>query len=261
MNKGTFEGTEEEKNLVCKINKGYYDSFLNQYFATKKLIYCSRVTKNKFSKLSDTKVPPKSDIFLIRTKICIDYFLKEKDFYLNEEDLDYLKKNEHSIEYIQNSGISIKRKDSKNYQIHKFTPISFYKLFKDNFIGAGAMIYQKNERDFSKNKHIIESNWKIPEEKFYNFFKKKLDNSDLKKNDKNSLQLISSFCLKEIKSIINNSEAIKTSIFTGKNDFEEPFGASFSFINGSLKEYEFTDFYVTQGSGRVNHPTIVIKPR
>ena len=261
MNKGTLEGTEEEKNLVCEINKGYYDTFLYQHFTTRKFIYCSRVTKNKFSKLSGRNVPPKSDIFLIRTKICLDYFLKEKHFYLNEDDLDYLKKNEHSFEYIKNSGISIKRKDSKNYQIHKFTPSSFYKLFKDNFIGAGAMIYQKNVGDFSKNKHIIENNWKIPEEKFYNFFKKKLDNSDLKINDKNSLQLISSFCLKEIKTVINNSKTIKTSIFTGKDDFEEPFGASFSFINGNLKEYEFSDFYVSQGSGRVNKPTIVIKPK
>ena len=55
MNKGTLEGTEEEKNLVCNINKGYYDSFLFYQHFTTKFIYCSRVTKNKFSKLSGRK--------------------------------------------------------------------------------------------------------------------------------------------------------------------------------------------------------------
>ena len=72
---------------------------------------------------------------------------------------------------------------------------------------------------------------------------------------------IQSYCLKEIKRLIDESQQKKDYVFTGKNTFDEPYCATYSFINGELEPYKYIDFYVSQGSGRITTPTIVIKPK
>ena len=86
--------------------------------------------------------------------------LNKLDFYLNEE---IIKQFKYSV--INESGISIKLNDSKKYQIHKFTPDSFMNVFDNKYLGAGALIYSKYEKDFEKNKLIINA-WELEEYDF-----------------------------------------------------------------------------------------------
>ena len=179
----------------------------------------------------------------------------------NESDVILEKEKSIAFSYILNSGISIKRRDSKNYQIHKFTPNSFLKIFNNAYIGAGAMIYTQKEKDFIKNKEIVEKIWNINEEDFYIYFNKIFKEKFERVNLINKIKTINKFSLNMIKQTIIDNDKIKNHIFTGKHDFEEPFSASYSFINNILGKYKYTDFYISQGSGRLKTPTIVIKPK
>lgn len=262
MNKGTKQGTEEEINLVKNINKGFYSEFIQENFPQRSNIYCVHVTQNKFSKISELSVKPKSDAFLVEYKNNINSFLQTNDFYLSEEDIKKIKSDlTNSFLAISNSGISVKRPDSKNYQIHKFTPKSFIKVFNNKYIGAGAMIYTQKETDFFKNKKIIEKFWKINEEDFFSYFNKILGEFNYDLSQKQKYELISKYSLLEVKRMILENENIRETVFTGKNDFEEPFGASLSFINNKLEKFKYSNFYVSQGSGRLKTHALVIKPK
>lgn len=253
-NPGTYEGTLEEIELVKRINRKEFNSFFEKNLNVKKFL-ALRITENKFSELSKLNVMPKSDICLINYEDKFKDILKAHDFFLDEKILQSL-----SLNYISRSGISVKLKNSNKYQIHKFTVNSFLKIFGNKFLGAGAMIYTKNEQDLIKNNHIIEKIWRIPEVSFWNYFLPKfssLNNMDLKQK----YILIQKFSLKELKLLVEENIQIKEHIFTGKNDFDEPFCATFSFINNQLKNFEFTDFSFTTGSSRIKSPTIVVKPK
>ncbi len=258
MNKGTNEGTKEEKNLVSEINKGKYDNFIKENFTHYNNIYCIHTTKNKFSRISKKFVKPKSDAFFVQFNKAIN--LADYEYYLEEKDLDKFNTNQIEYAILKNSGISIKRPDSSKYQIHKFTPVSFIKIFNDSYLGAGAMIYSKNEKDFKHNKQIIEA-WNLKEEQFFLFFEKKLGKTECSVFNKDFLKEINQKCTSDIKKKINEDKNIKQTIFTGKNDFDEPFGATFSFIYNKLEKFKYIDFIVTQGSNRKGNPTIVIKPK
>jgi len=261
LNKGTKEGTHEEINLVCNINKGLFNTFLKANFPQCKNVYSIHVTQHKLSKISERKVKPKSDAFLVDFKRDITPFLIH-NYYLNEENVqEVIKKSGEKYVVIENSGISIKRPDSLRYQIHKFTPTSFLKVFNNKYLGAGAMIYSKNKNDLQKNKQIIEKFWKISEEDFFSYFYKVLIflNNNLSVQEK--YQKISKYCLSEIKRRILENVNIKESVFTGKNDFEEPFGATFSFMHNKLEKFKYTNFFVSQGSKRLTTHAIVIKPK
>ena len=110
-NPGTFEGTIEEENLVKSINKGKYNDFFIDVLGQDKEFYALRLTEHKFSKLTSLKVAPKSDIVLIKPNNVITEHLKDNDLLLLEKELIYKKID---INYIPYTGISVKRKDSKN---------------------------------------------------------------------------------------------------------------------------------------------------
>jgi len=198
-------------------------------------------------------VKPKSDAYLVRSTKIDENELNSKNYYLNEESI---KNYDHEV--IINSGISIKRIDSLNYQIHKFTPSSFSKVFKNNFLGAGTMIYTKKIEDVYKNQEIFQI-WNVKEDDFYSYFSSQLlfDVNYLKSN----LSEIQKYCNNKIKEIINLNEEISDLVFNGKGVFEPPFCAEYSFIKGKLTIFEKTDFIITTGSGRLKSPTVVVKPK
>jgi len=244
MNKGTKIGEIEEKIFCEKYNNGEINLEKTRLRYSDNII-AVHATKHQFSKITKLLVKPKSDCFLIKD---LNGYYKNKQDTISEDEL-----LEDSFELIENSGISIKRPDSKNYQIHKFTPSSFLKLFNDDkCLGAGAMIYSMHEKDFPKNDQIIENIWGNNKNDFLKYF----SNLGLEK-----LKDIQSYCLKEIKRLIDESQQKKDYVFTGKNTFDEPYCATYSFINGELEPYKYIDFYVSQGSGRITTPTIVIKPK
>ena len=108
------------------------------------------MTKKNISKKTKLNVLPKSDVFLIRTNEKLTGFLKERNNYLEECDLRNLRSSGFIYENVSGSGISVKLVDSTSYQIHKFTVRSFLKVFNDPYLGAGAMLYSKHEKDFLK---------------------------------------------------------------------------------------------------------------
>ena len=113
-------------------------------------IVAVHATRHQISNITKKLVKPKSDCFLI--KDLKGNYKKEKIINSGDELI------KDTFEYIENSGISIKRPDSKSYQIHKFTPSSFLKVFdNDKCLGTGAMIYTRDKEDFNKNDQIIQT--------------------------------------------------------------------------------------------------------
>ncbi len=251
MNRGTKEGDIQEINFVKDFNKGVYKSFVNKYFEKEINMYCVHVSTHQYSSVSKKKVKTKSDAYLIDSCNINESDLSGLDFYLNEE---IIKKFKYSI--INDSGISIKLHDSNKYQIHKFTPDSFMNVFNNKHLGAGALIYSKYEKDFEKNKLIINA-WELEEYDFFNYFNNKITSIN---NSINIYEAIQKYALNEIKNIINQDESISDLIFTGKGVYAQPYFATFMFFNNKLDIFKKTDFHVTQGSARVKNPTIVIKP-
>ena len=250
-NRGTKEGNAQEKIFVKDFNRGVYRSFINKYFDNKKNVLCVNVTTNQYSSVSKKIVKTKSDAYLIDSSNINESDLSELDFYLDEE---IIKQFKYSI--INDSGISIKLHDSNRYQIHKFTPDSFMNVFDNKYLGAGALIYSKYEKDFEKNKLLINA-WELEEDDFFNYFNDKINNIN---NRINTYETIQKYALNEIKNIINEDESISDLIFTGKGVYAQPYFATYMFFNNKLDIFKKTDFHVTQGSGRVKNPTIVIKP-
>ena len=251
-NRGTKEGNAQEKNFVKDFNRGVYQLFINKYFNNKTNVFCVNVTTNQYSSISKKIVKTKSDAYLIESSNINESDLSELGFYLDEE---IIRKFKYSI--IDDSGISIKLYDSKRYQIHKFTPNSFMNVFNNKYLGAGALIYSKHEKDFKKNKTIINA-WGLEEDDFLNYFNNRIITG---MNDGiNNYKLIQKYALNEIKNIINEDALISDLIFTGKGVYAQPYFATYMFFNNKLDIFKKTDFVVTQGSGRVQNPTIVIKP-
>ena len=254
-NRGTFEGDSQEKQFVIDFNKEKYKNFINQFFPQFKYIYCVNCSTNQYSETSKHNVKPKSDAFLIETQNSISQVLIENNYYLNEEIIKII-----DFQPVQKSGISIKLKDSKDYQIHKFTVDSFIKVFKDRLLGCGAMIYCMRKDEIVKNVKIFDI-WKVDQEEFIDFFKNEITSKNYSLNDLDFLKEIKAYSNNAIVNSINSDSAIKNLIFTGLGVFQDPYYATFSFIDDNLEPYKFPDFYVTTGSGRLKTPTIVIKPK
>lgn len=251
MNKGTLEGTEEEIKFVKQLNKDKDSKYWNiiKSSFSKKNLFAIHVIYKKYGKINKKKVMPKADIFLaygeVNSQILID-----KDYYLNEKDLKKLK-----LVPVNHTGISVKRPDSKRYQIMKMNPSTFKKIFGNYELGAGASIYCKREEELEKNNSVIKG-WKIDNGKFNSYFK--INNNANKSN----CEKIKQFATKKIYEMIAKSKTISDFIFRGVGNFEEPYTATWFYEKGKLKRTEKIPFVVTTGSGRTKGDfTIVIKPK
>ena len=253
LNRGTFEGDLAEIEFVKNFNKGRYIELTNQHFRNLQYIYCVHVNTHQHSNTSDLQVKPKSDAYLIQTQLECRDFLIENDFYLNESNIVKL-----DYEIISNSGISIKMSDSKSYQIHKFTVSSFLEVFKDSYLGAGAMIYSQKQNELSKNLKIL-SIWNISLESFFSHFSKFLIITP--EMELETCRKIKEYSVKKIRSIILENKNLWHVVFTGQGIFDSPYCTHFSYIDNKFTEFEGSDFYITTGSGRIKSPTIVVKPK
>jgi hypothetical protein len=252
MNRGTREGEDYEKDFCIRFNKR--DSklnieILNNYCLEN--LYAVHVKYHKFSFITEKKVKPKSDVFLVNlSKNEIDS-CKRNNFFLDEDSLENIQ-----IKYLPESGISIKNLHSKKYQIHKFTCDSFERTFNDKFLFIGHLIYERKNM-IHKNNDIFD-NLKIPKDVFlrkFDFLHSESDPENLK------YQKIKTYCKNQICDAINNSEKIQDIVFSGKGVFEDPFYASYFFQDDMLVPMKIDKYTVTTGSGRSRgNYTIVIKP-
>lgn len=255
VNRGTIEGTEEEINFVKLLNKKEDKELWKTLGLDSNKHYAIHVLYHKFGKINQKNVKPKADAYIAKGSVPQD-ILEEKDFYLNEDDVETF-----NLTPIPETGISIKLKNSRRYQITKLHPNTFNKIFGSYELGAGASIYCKNEKDLVKNNAVI-NGWYSNTQKFIDFFKQA--NIDIKKGDIDleTANKIKKYSNSKIEEIINNNKDVSDFIFNGIGNFEEPFTVHYLYENGELKDECFIPFKPTTGSGRSRGTfTIVIKPK
>jgi len=253
MNKGTREGDRAEEDFVVDFNSGVFSTFNDTYFSGIANLRAVRVTSHQFSSLSNGYVKPKADAFLISTDFQGGRADSGRGQLLTEDDL-----SEFPHRIIANSGISIKHPDSEKYQIHKFTRASFLAVFGDPFLGAGALVYIKNDSKIAENKEILKG-WGLSVREFRRELSERTQTP--LHQIANDYKLIQRHCLAEIKRQILSDQTKLDVVFFGQTTFKSPYFAKYSYIKRVLGIATASDFNVTQGSDRLNDPTIVVKPR
>lgn len=254
-NRGTAEGTIEEINFVKQLNEKKDISLWKTLNLNPETHYAIHVIYHKFGKINQKKVKPKADVYIAKGFVSKD-ILEEKEFYLNEDDVET-----YDLIPIDGTGISVKLITSKRYQITKLHPNTFKKIFGSYELGAGASIYCRKERDLIKNNAVIEG-WYSNNNDFIDFFKEAGIDINKKDIDLETANKIKKYSNSKIEEIINNNKEISEFIFNGIGNFEEPFTVHYLYENGELKDNCFIPFKPTTGSGRSKGTfTIVIKPK
>ena len=254
-NRGTAEGTEEEINFVKLLNRKEDTALWETLNLDSKTHYAIHVLYHKFGKINQKKVKPKADVYIAKGIVPQD-ILEERDFYLNEDDVETF-----NLVPIAGTGISVKLITSKRYQITKLHPNTFNKIFGSYELGAGASIYCRKEKDLEKNDAVI-NGWYSNTKDFIDFFKKAGIDINDEGMDLETANEIKKYSNLKIEEIINNNKEISDFIFNGIGNFEEPFTVHYLYENGKLKDDCFIPFKPTTGSGRSKGQfTIVIKPK
>ena len=253
-NRGTTEGTLEEISFVRLLNKKERLNFWNVFDLNPENHFAIHVIYHKFGKINGKRVKPKADVYIAKGEVPYET-LVHKDFYLNEDDVADL-----SLEPVKYTGISVKLKTSKKYQITKMGPNTFKQVFGSYELGAGASIYCQKEKDLIKNPNVLKG-WKSNEKDFLEYFKSEnvISSSEL---NMEALKKIKKFSNKKIEYIINEDKEVSSFIFQGIGNFEEPFTVHYLYENDELKDSCYIPFKPTTGSGRSKGDfTIVIKPK
>ncbi|SCY26738.1 hypothetical protein [Alkaliphilus peptidifermentans] len=265
-NIGTFEGNKEEFNLSKLMNKNKKHKFWKVLSNAcsleddKENYYIVKVDGNKESKLTGKKVKCKADCFIIQANLSKDYLL-QKEYQITEKDV----KDIRSYKIIKNSGISVKRADSQRYTIVKLTNNTFKNAFEKyinevEFIIVGLLLYSDTEK-LHLNKKIIRD-LEIKEEDLKAFYLKKFKISGSGILDKDYASKISKETKQFIKEVIETNTGLKASLFTGKGWFDNPYSIGFIFKGGELTNEVYTDYTISNGSGRSKGSyTIILKPQ
>lgn len=255
VNRGTKEGTIEEINFVKKLNKKENIELWKILNLDITNHYAIHVKYNQLSQINNRKVKPKADIFIAKGYVNKDIIIN-KEYYLNEDDLE-----EFELIPVLYSGISVKLKSSKNYQIIKMTPNTFENLFQDRELGAGISLFSQKEEDLIENIKVLEG-WKVNVSDFKEYYAELINYSN---NDYLTLEessKIKKYSINKVTEIINSNEYIKKFIFQGIGNFEEPFTVHYLYENDSLRKDCEVPFSITTGSGRHKGTyTVVIKPK
>lgn len=256
VNRGTKEGTIEEINFVKKLNKKDDLKLWDTLNLSSDNHFAVHIKHNKLSKINQKKVKPKADIFISEGYVD-DIELKKKEYYLSEDDL-----NDFNLKPVSYTGISVKLKTSKNYQIIKMTPNTFEEIFQDRELGAGISLFSQKEKDLKENINVL-NGWNVKLTDFKQYFSKVIDFEI----DENMLTLeeasiIKQYSIKNVTKQIKESPDIKKFIFQGIGNFEEPFTVHYLYENDVLRNNCEVPFSITTGSGRHKGTyTVVLKPK
>lgn len=265
-NVGTYEGDKEEFNLSKIMNKNKKHKFWRILSKScslednKENYYIVKVDGNKESKLTSKKVRCKTDDFIIKANLSKDYLL-QCEHQITEKVLEDI----GTYEVVENSGISVKRADSQRYTIIKLTNNTFKLAFKDyiekvDFIVVGLLLYTEKDK-LQRNIKIL-NDLKIEEEDLKEFY---LDEYKINGDgilDKGFTNKVSKKAKEVVKSVIENNPNLKASLFKGKGWFKNPYSIDFIFKNGELTSEIYTDYSISNGSGRSKGIyTIILKPQ
>lgn len=253
------QGLDSEMNFVKNYNsrsEPFKITIQNNKFKVNKgtTSYAVQIDTKQQSRLTKNKENTKSDVYLIETLEGLnEQLLYENDFCLKESDIEELSYNS-----VVESGVSIKRADSKSYTYAKFSQNSFEELFNNQTeLFIGALLYVRKESDINKNKKILnDTNFTLEE------LLSKL-NIQEEKNELLTYRKIKDYSLEKIKNIINDDVEIYNDIFFGTSIFEDPYCATYLYRTELKHKNVIRDipFSVTTGSGRSRGSyTIIIKP-
>lgn len=264
-NIGTFEGNQEEFNISRIMNRNKNHKFwrvISELCALdldKENYYVVKVEENKESQLSGKKVKCKTDNFIVQANISKSQLL-QWEYQITEKMLQSIGK----YNVISNSGISVKKADSRKYTIVKLTHNTFEQAFADyiegvKFIIAGLLLYS-DKKKIHINTKILED-LEIEQEELKNYY---IDKYDLRGNgilDSDFIVKISRRVREVVKETIENHPELKAKLFTGKGWFDDPFCINFIFKEGELTSEIYTDYTVSNGSGRSKaNYSIILKP-
>lgn len=264
--KGTLAGDLSEVELVKLFNSDKnsikFSNYMKVLVPDKSYdnVFMVRVTTKQHSRLSNSKVMTRADAYLIKIEDKdLDQLLKileKTENYLEEktiEELNFIK--------IKKSGISVKRIDSKKYQILKLTPVSFNKLFNCFELGAGASLFCKRENELEKNIKLL-NGWHTDINLFSTYFSEFQIGKDSLTSDKQLCTDIKNYSLNKIKEIIIKDKEKSMKIFNGIGWYEEPYTAYYFYQGTNISRLDYIPFNVTTGSGRSKQKyTLVLKPK
>ena len=259
-NVNTFLGNKEEFDISRRFNKTKNSSVWNDLLDgidDIDNVYMVKVSNKVLSHLSEKKVNPKADAYLVHSHFSQNYLL-EKEYSLDESDLA-----NREYEILENTGISVKIDGSTGYTIQKLTHDSFIKAFKDiveepEYLFMGLLLYS-NDREKYKNSEMMKL-LVLEEDEVKEYYIDQMG-IDLDFDNIEDLSAVRSWAQNELKeSIIANLEVYK-SLFTGSTWFDEPYVAHYIYLNKKIKINELTDFSITTGSGRSHGKfSVEIKP-
>lgn len=259
-NVNTFLGNKEEFDISRRFNKNKTSPIWKELTAgldSLDNVYMIKVSNRILSHLSNRKVYPKADAFLVECDFDPDYLLS-KEYSLDESDLIG-----RSFKPIENTGISVKMNGSTGYTIQKLTYDSFVKAFSDiidepTYIFLALLLYS-NDREKYKN-HDMAKLLVIDEKEVKSYYIDEIGR-DLDLDNIEDLSAIRNWAQKELKESIQDNIEIYKSLFTGSTWFDEPYVAHYVYINKKISENKLTDFSITTGSGRSKGKfSIEIKP-
>lgn len=264
-NIGTSDGNWEEYELVSKLNRDKRVGNKLWSVLCGKLdiinldnVYAVRVSDTVYSKLSDRKVLPKADIYLVKGKIAHQVLL-DNNYWLDEDVINGL-----DVKFIDNSGISCKRPNSKSFTYAKLTVQSFLKLFGCKEIGAGISLFVKDS-ELLHNKKVLQA-WNVTESEMFRYFANELNETKLNEQSRvidnlDCCKIIKKAAISRAENMIYTNKEISGALFWGIGAFEEPYTANFTYVNGVINPTYVSDFSITTGSGRhKGNYTIVVKP-
>ena len=264
-NLGTADGSWEEYELVSKLNRdkkvgSKLWSVLCETLGITSLedVYAIRVSDMVYSKLSERKVLPKADVYLVKGKISHQVLL-DNNYWLDEDVVKGL-----DLKIVSHSGISCKRPNSKSFTYAKLTIQSFLKLFESKEVGAGICLFVKDS-ELAHNEEILNA-WNVTESELIDFYASELSNQGLNSqyhriNNAEYCSIIKKTAISRAEKMIHDQTSISNALFWGTGVFEEPYSANFTYINGVVNPTYIPKFSITTGSGRhKGNYTIVIKP-
>lgn len=262
---GTWEGSFGEFQLAAALNRNKQEGSrlwkpLKEKLKLEDLthVYAVRVCRHVYSKLAEKNVLPKADVYLVRGFIPSQILLNN-NYWLDEDTIKEL-----YLEKIEGSGISCKLRDAEHYTYGKFSQNAFIRLFQDAALGAGISLFAE-AGELHLNENVLKA-WGIASEKFLKIWRERLEEEGFRQDDisltnQKLCRFIKKECQREMADRIKTNQGIAEVIFQGKGVFEEPYTASFTYIQGKVQEAGIPQFSITTGSGRHKGKyTIVVKP-
>lgn len=266
VNYGTFEGDKEEFNLSKLMNQNKNHKFWKEVekkcvIGNRENYFVVKVEGQKYSQNAKRKTNCKSDNYIIKTTNPLSKsFLLEKEYQITETMLEDI----GHYEIVENSGISVKRIDSKSYTITKMTvktfKLAFEKYIKDiDYIIAGLVFYSSSKQ--LKLNRVIAENLDICPGNFVNYFKTHHSPDGMDFEDVVFMASVTTISKEIVIKAIEENKELKKAIFTGQGWFESPYYIDYILTHGELSNDVYMPYYIDNGSGRSNGKYyITVKP-